>query len=107
MEKVTTEKLAQMVQKGFTELGEKMDKRFEAVDKRFEAIDQRFEAVDKRFVSLETRTSDGFTHVNARLATIERDVAEIRKHFVYRDEFEDLMARVKYLETKLKIKSGK
>lgn len=39
--------------------------------------------------------------------TIERDIAEIRSHFVYRDEFEDLMARVKYLEQKLGIKSGK
>lgn len=33
--------------------------------------------------------------------------AEIKKHFVYRDEFEDLMARVAYLEKRAGIKSGK
>ena len=45
--------------------------------------------------------------VNSRLFNIEKDIADIRKHFVYRDEFDDLIARVKYLEKKLGIESGK
>ncbi|MBU2265792.1 MAG: hypothetical protein KJ977_02010 [Candidatus Omnitrophica bacterium] len=97
------ENLAVMVKKGFDEtnnsigdLRDEMEERFEQVDKRFEQVDKRFEQVDRHFVN-----------VNARLDTIERDIAEIRRHFVYRDEFEDLMGRVKYLEQKLGIDSGK
>lgn len=46
-------------------------------------------------------------HINATLGAIQQDIAEIKKHFIYRYEFEDLMARVKYLETKLGVESGK
>ena len=31
------------------ELGERMDRRFEAVDHRFEAVERRFEAMEQRF----------------------------------------------------------
>ena len=37
----------------------------------------------------------------------EQDIADIRRHFVYRDEFEDLAGRVKYLEKKLGVEIGK
>jgi len=104
------ENLAVMVKKGFDEtnnsigdLRDEMEERFEQVDKRFEQVDKRFEQVDKRFEQVDRH----FVNVNARLDTIERDIAEIRRHFVYRDEFEDLMGRVKYLEQKLGIDSGK
>lgn len=89
---VTNEELARMVQAGFSD----MDKRFEQVDKRFEQVDKRFETVDDRFRNIE-----------AHLAMLSRDVGEIRQNFVYRHEFEDAMARVKLIENKLKIKSGK
>ena len=46
-------------------------------------------------------------HINATLGVMATDIADIKKHFVYRNEFEDLMARVKYLETKLGVESGK
>ncbi len=46
-------------------------------------------------------------HMSARLGSVERDVAEIRKHFVYRDEFEDALSRIRLLEKKLGIQSGK
>ena len=85
------ENLAAMVKSGFDETAKKAD-----VDARFEQIDQRLEQIDQRL-----------DHVDARLLVIERDIAEIRSHFVYREEFEDLMARVKYLEKKLNIESGK
>lgn len=73
----------------------------------FDEVDKKFEQVDKRFERLEDRTERGFANVNARLDIIEKDIAEIRRRFVYRDEFEDLMGRVKYLETKLGVESGK
>jgi archaellum component FlaC len=85
------ENLARMIQIGFNETAKKIE-----VDKRFEQVDKRFEQVDNRL-----------DHMDARLANIEQDIAEIRKHFVYRYEFEDLMARVKYLEQKLGVESGK
>lgn len=83
--------LAIMIQKGFEQTIEK--KNFSDFVTRTE---ESFRIIDNRF-----------NQVNARLDNIERDISEIRKHFVYRDEFEDLMARVKYLETKLGIESGK
>lgn len=73
------------------------------VAKGFEQVDKRFEQVDKRFDSLEARIA----HLDARVAMIERDVAEIRKSLISRMELEDLMARIKYVELKLGIKSGK
>ncbi|MBI2628063.1 MAG: hypothetical protein HYW71_01340 [Candidatus Niyogibacteria bacterium] len=91
--------LAQITARGF----EQVDKRFEQVDQRFEQVDQRFEQVDQRFEKIE----GNLEHMNARMSNIENDTAEIRRHFVYRHEFEDLMVRVKYLEQKLGIKSGK
>ncbi len=89
--KITIEDLALMVQRGFDETAKKAD-----VDRRFDDIDKRFEQVDNRL-----------DHMDARLSNIEQDIAEIKKHFVYRYEFEDLMARVKYLEQKLGVESGK
>lgn len=91
-QKITIDGLAVMVKKGF-----------DAVDQRFNAVDQRFDAVDQRFDGIEKRLD----HMDARLSYVERDVAEIRKHFVYRDEFEDALARLRFVEKKLGINSGK
>ncbi|OGF63412.1 hypothetical protein A2662_04710 [Candidatus Giovannonibacteria bacterium RIFCSPHIGHO2_01_FULL_45_33] len=88
---ITNDELAAMIKRGFDDAASKSD----------------IKRLDERIAILETKTEDGFRHVNARLSTIEGDISDIRKHFVYRDEFEDLMARVKYLETKLSIESGK
>ena len=89
MEKVTTiEGLAIMVAKGF------------------DGVDKRFKEVDKRFDNLEERMNDGFDHVHARLSSIERDVAEIRKSLISRNEFEDILGRISYIERKLGIISG-
>ena len=101
--KMTIEDLAGITKKGF----DGVDRRFEQVDKRFDAVDRRFDAVDKRFEHIETRMEDGFRNVNDRLDMVERDVAIIREHIVYRSEFEDLVGRMKYVERKLGIKSGK
>ena len=93
------ENLARIVAKGF----EMVDKRFEQVDKRFEQVDKRFEQVDKRLDMVDDR----LLHIDARLNTIEHDMADIRKHFVYRDEFEDALNRLAVIEKKLSIRSRK
>ncbi len=105
--------LGRMVKKGF----DHVDKRFQDVDKRFQGIDKSFQDVDKRFQGIDNRfeqarkdrkqirqeMKDGFTHINARFDTLEKDI----KSFVTHEEFEDLLSRVKYLETKLGVESGK
>ena len=98
--KTTIDDLAVMVKKGFDQTTDK-----ESVNKRFDEIDKRFDGVDKRFIGVEQRLD----HMNARLGSVEveRDVAEIRKHFVYRDEFEDAPACLRLVEKKLGIHSGK
>ena len=96
---ITSDTLAIMVAKGFAS----QDKRFDQVDKRFEKVDERFEKVDERFEQVDRR----FAHVEASLSIIQRDVEEIQRDMIYKDEVEDLMARVKYVEMKLGIESGK
>lgn len=89
------------------EIKQEFDNLGRMIKSGFDEVQERFEQVDKRFEQVEDRMERGFVNVNARLDIIEKDIAEIRRHFVYRDEFEDLTARVKYLETKLGIESGK
>jgi len=96
--------------KEFQNLGRMVKKGFDHVDKRFQGIDNRFEQArkDREKISQEMkdgfdRVNDEFAHVNARFDTLEKDI----KSFVTRDEFEDLTSRVKYLETKLGVESGK
>jgi tetrahydromethanopterin S-methyltransferase subunit G len=95
---ITLDDLARMIKRGFNETAKKAD-----VDARFEHIDKRFEQVDKRFERLENVVADGFRNIHARLELIERDI----QTFVTREEFDDLMARMKYVEKKIGILSGK
>lgn len=83
------ENLARIVARGF----EGIEKRFEQADKRFEQVDKRFERLDGHLL-----------HIDARLDTIEHDITEIRKHFVYRDEFEEVLSRLSVIEKKLGIR---
>ena len=81
------ENLAQMIQRGFEEVAKKTD----------------VEGVEKRLAEFQYETTENFAYVSTRLKAIEKNTAEI----VHRDEFDDLMARVKHVETRLGIKSGK
>ena len=98
--KITIDKLAEMVAGGFKEVYHRTDKGFEETNDKINTVKtemgQKFNRVDQRL-----------DHIDASLSSVRQDVGEIRKHFVYRYEHEDLMARVKYLEEKLKIESGK
>ena len=90
--KATIDDLARMVKRGF-----------DGVDKRFDTLEG-----DMRHVKGEiTHMKGEIAHLNASVSTVQRDVAEIRKQFVRRDEFDDLFGRVTYLERRLGIKSGK
>src|SRR3989338_5369549 len=84
-------------------VGGAVDELARIVSKGFEGVDKRLETADKRLSHLEMEAM----HTNARLSVMERDIGEIKKYFVYRDEFADLMARVAYLEKRSGIKSGK
>lgn len=97
--KFELEDLALMVKNGFDEV----DKRFDGVDKRFDGINKSIDGLDNRMENVEKHLD----HVDARLGNIERDVSFLRQHFVFREEFEDLMSRVKYLERKQGVNSGK
>jgi len=76
---ITTDDLAEMVQKGFKEVDEKLKRGFGEVDEKLE----------NKFNSL------------------ENEMKIIRKHqiahTIYRDEFEILETRVKYLENILNL----
>jgi septal ring factor EnvC (AmiA/AmiB activator) len=45
-------------------------------------------------------------HLDARVGRIEADIHELRDEVVHRHEFDDALARIKYLEKKLGIESG-
>ncbi len=77
---------AKMVERGFSHVDERFDQTAKKID-----VDARFDKVEMRL-----------DHIDARLATIERDVKDV----IHREEFDDLMARVKYVEKKLGIESG-
>jgi len=49
------EDLARMTQKGFVEMKEYIDKRFETVDKRFETVDKRFEKIEKKLNKMDDK----------------------------------------------------
>ena len=76
----------------------------------FDQMDERFDKIDKRFLSVEGRLNnleDGMGNLDSRMSGLERELSAVRYHLVYKEDFEDLMARVKYIESKLKIESGK
>ena len=103
--KITIDDLAIMVQKGFDETNEKLGGRMDKLDGRMDKLDGRMDKLDGRMDVLEKKVDDGFSRVEAGLDAINKNIKEL--DFVTKDEFEDLMTRVKYIEAKLGIKSGK
>lgn len=73
---------------------------FERVDKRFEAVDKNFASIGQRFESMEQKLDELWLEVGI----VRRDVFQIKEDMVHRDEFDDLKARVKFLEGKLRVK---
>jgi len=88
-----TENLAQIVNKGF-----------ESTQKQINTVREELKS-DIDAVKEELKSD--INYLNSNIKVIRQDIAEIKLNFVYRHEFEDLMARVKYLETKIGVESGK
>jgi len=102
MKKQNQKKIATMadVVQQIDELAVMTSKGFDRVEERFEGIDRRFEAIDKRFVEIERRLDKIWLEVG----TMRRDVYDIKKEMIQREEFEQLVARVEFLEKRLKVR---
>lgn len=87
------DELAVVTSKGFDHVAEQM-KEMEA---RFE---RRFEVIDRRFVEIERRLDKIWLEVG----TMRRDIYDIKAEMIRREEFEQLIARVEFLEKKLKVR---
>ncbi len=108
MEKISNEELARMIAKGFEYTANKddiskLEKRMDHFDNKMNKFDNRMDNFDGRMNKFEGELS----YIGAKLSTIENDVADIKRDMISRNEFEDLMGRVKYLEIKLGVESGK
>lgn len=53
------------------DLGDRMERRFDAIDRRFEAIDGRFAAIDRRFEVIDGR----FAANDTRFETLQQNMA--------------------------------
>ena len=98
--KMTLDKLALMMGRGFNEaherintLDEKFSNKFDEVDRRFDAVDKRFEEMDNKFDEM-VNTQD----------TILKDIEDLRIENVmdmaFRDRFNNLEQRVEVIERK-------
>ncbi len=72
---ISIDDLASMVQNGFTEAKEDMNKRFEQVNKRFDAIVTKAE-MNRRFDGLEDRV---LASHQKRIEKLEAEVKELRE----------------------------
>lgn len=97
---VATDKKFDYVMEQIEELAVVTSKGFDRVDKRFEEVDKRFEAIDRRFVEIERRLDKIWLEVG----TMRRDIYDIKTEMIKREEFEQLIARVEFLEKKLKVR---
>jgi hypothetical protein len=90
----TIEQLAAMIN---THMASKED--IKALEGR---VNTRFDSVESRLDTLDGRVDT----LDARLGRIEADVHALRDEMVHRQEFQDVLDRIKYIEKKLGIESG-
>ena len=88
----TIEELAEMIQRN---MASKEDLKGLAAKEDIKRLEVRLDGVDGRL-----------DHLDARMGRIEADINELPEEIVYRNEFDDVLDRVKYLEKKLGIESG-
>ncbi|NUQ57306.1 MAG: hypothetical protein HUT38_02355 [Candidatus Paceibacter sp.] len=103
MAKITIDKLAELVVNEFRELRGEINKRFEQVESRLDKIESRLDKIEGRLSGLEMKVG----YLEASLDELRRDVRDMKNNSIDPREFEDLTHRVKYLEEKLGIESGK
>ncbi|MBI2046257.1 MAG: hypothetical protein HYT28_02465 [Parcubacteria group bacterium] len=92
--------LAEIITAGF----ENVDERFKQVDKRFEQVDKRFDALERRFEDFELKTGENFRLLHNDIEDLRNNLTPLGTSPI---EVEDLYARLKYVEQKLGIESGK
>jgi hypothetical protein len=92
MTNVTIDDLAVMIDKGFADTNANTDSKI--ADLRSE-MNKRFDSVDARLENLDTR-----------LSRVETNVHALRDEVVYRREFDDALARIRFLEEKAGVESG-
>lgn len=68
---------------------------FERINGKADKTDQRLDRVESNMES-----------VKSDMATVKRDVSFIRSNFVNREEFDDLLKRVVFLESRVGTKLG-
>jgi tetrahydromethanopterin S-methyltransferase subunit G len=90
---ITIEDLASMITEGFKTTATKED--IKEVTTRLDGIDVRLDTLDGRVDILD-----------ARLGRIEADIHALRDEMVHRQEFQDALDRITYIEKKLGIESG-
>lgn len=73
------------------------------IEQLAEAVSSGFSSLEKRMDSLEVRMD----RMEENVAGLRSDMSMMKKEIVYRQDFDDLAGRVKYIETKLEIESGK
>jgi tetrahydromethanopterin S-methyltransferase subunit G len=83
---ITIADLARMINDGFKTTATKEDIR--AVNTRLDSVESRLD------------------HLDARVGRIEADVHALRDEMVHRQEFQDVLDRVTYIEKKLGMESG-
>ena len=59
------------LREAIVELGNRMERGFEAMDRRFEAIDRRFEAIDRRFEAIDRR----FEAMDRRFVVVDQNMS--------------------------------
>lgn len=92
--KITIDDLARMVKRGFDTADKKLDEAAKQVS--VNKLEERVYKIEGAIIQ-----------ISDTLAAMRKDIYEIKTRFVYRNEFEDLMGRVSYLEKKAGVKSGK
>jgi hypothetical protein len=86
----TIEDLAHMINEGFKTTASKED----------------IVEVRQEMQAMEGRLTTRLDHLDARVGRIEADVHALRDEMVHRQEFQDVLDRIKYIEKKLGIESG-
>ncbi|MYD71803.1 MAG: hypothetical protein F4W89_13840 [Acidobacteria bacterium] len=71
--------LGNRMDRRFEAMEQRFDRRFEAIDGRFEAIDRRFESIDRRFEAIDRR----FDVVDGRFETIEQRFDTMDRRFLW------------------------
>ncbi len=98
VKRITIDGLAQMVAKGFA-----------GVDEHFKAVDRRFNqmATKEDLKAVKADLGGKIDALDTKTNRMEGDISDVKDSLIPKLDFEDLEGRVKYVEKKLAIESGK